>query len=95
MGPAVIPQVERPDHSGFINRKNSIVLTPDFTRRDLHIVTTPRALAHGRELAAQVEGMLTFGTPHGSAESLAPEENGVLYADRGVGGYPRSRPACV
>ena len=33
------------------------MLTPDFTRRDLQNVTTPKALAHGRELAAQVEDL--------------------------------------
>jgi len=33
------------------------VSTPNFTRRDLHDVTTPTALAHGRELAAQVEDL--------------------------------------
>lgn len=38
-------------------RTDSIVVTPDFTRRDLRNVTTPKTLAHGRELAAQVEDL--------------------------------------
>jgi hypothetical protein len=33
------------------------VLTLDFTLRDLHNVTTPTTLAHGRELAALVEAL--------------------------------------
>jgi len=31
------------------------VLTPNFTRRDLQDVTTPKALTHGRELAEHIE----------------------------------------
>jgi hypothetical protein len=33
------------------------VLTPDFTRRDLHNAATPEVLAHGRELAERVEDL--------------------------------------
>ncbi|MGH3621312.1 MAG: hypothetical protein ACRDQ5_05905 [Sciscionella sp.] len=33
------------------------MLTPDLTSRDLRSVTTPKALAHGRKLAAQVEDL--------------------------------------
>ncbi|MGH3974193.1 MAG: hypothetical protein ACRDS9_12840 [Pseudonocardiaceae bacterium] len=52
------------------------MLTPDFTRRDLQNVTTPKALAHGRELAAQVEDLdwdeysLWGCIPRGSASGI-------------------------
>jgi len=38
-------------------RKDDAVLTPNFTRRDLQDVTTPKALTHGRELAEHVEDL--------------------------------------
>ena len=33
------------------------MFTPNFTRRDLQDVTTPKALTHGRELAEHIEDL--------------------------------------
>lgn len=36
---------------------NFALFVPDFTRRDVHAATTPKALEHGRELAGHVEDL--------------------------------------
>jgi hypothetical protein len=56
------PSAERPERVillpwGRIPERNFALRVPHFTRRDVQAATTLKALAHGQELAAQVEDL--------------------------------------